>query len=648
MSLAVASVEPPIPVSTEFKTVDSILSVIRQLDAGDFYWPAILIERMLWNPRLRGAVGTRLNGHIATQIRWEPVRNNAACRRAARDMAEDWPTMAPSPQRQQFNKWGLLLGISFAQRVPMESPTSGRRLFRLRPYWPGWMTWNWDGDSYRAEVRNGAPWNIPSPSHTLAHAVASSSPWIVHEPFGEHSWREGLIHALWRVVFGHDLAFRDLNRGSEKNGIGMMKAKYPAGAGNSEDKQAIRDFTSGLRRMGSEGVVPLEQRQDSPSFDVEPLEFTGVGGDMIAAALNTAAIAMAIVLLGHNLTTEVKGGSYAAAGVGEYIRSDIKANDFEAETASLHPGLAAPWALENYGDPEIAPRAVGVTDPPTVNEVTARTYQQLMLAIREMKQSAPNVDVDTLLERFRIPLLVLSKTQVPVPEKVEPEMPMPMPAEGKTVQVPGAMAEMPAKFAVGDRVTSLVDHMPGMNGMAGTVQIVRTSPPYYGVVMDGESEVHKWLAEDEVAADGKSADAPASGMAMEPAAPSGKGGDSPAAAATLALTPSDLASIIKVDEGRESVGRAPVGGDIGGKWIRQHAAELAAVLPVDPAAAPPSAAAPAKEPAKPSKEESALSTLERVAAVTKDLSLGGMDVDPDKLRKETGAPDVGMKKRDEE
>lgn len=59
---------------------------------------------------------------------------------------------------------------------------------------------------------------------------------------------------------------------------------------------------------------------------------------------------------------------------------------------------------------------------------------------------------------------------------------------------------MGAKFKIGDRVTSLVDHMPGMKGTDGEVSIVRTEPPYYGVVMDGEKKVHKWLAEDEIEA----------------------------------------------------------------------------------------------------------------------------------------------------
>lgn len=60
------------------------------------------------------------------------------------------------------------------------------------------------------------------------------------------------------------------------------------------------------------------------------------------------------------------------------------------------------------------------------------------------------------------------------------------------------------KFAVGERVESLVNHMDGMKGMAGTVSIANAgSPPYYGVKFDDQKAmpgVHKWLSEDEVRA----------------------------------------------------------------------------------------------------------------------------------------------------
>jgi capsid assembly protease len=64
----------------------------------------------------------------------------------------------------------------------------------------------------------------------------------------------------------------------------------------------------------------------------------------------------------------------------------------------------------------------------------------------------------------------------------------------------GTLAEATEpQYAVGSRVRSLVDHMPGMKDRVGEVREANAgAPPYYAVLFDGESEVHKWLAENEI------------------------------------------------------------------------------------------------------------------------------------------------------
>jgi hypothetical protein len=59
---------------------------------------------------------------------------------------------------------------------------------------------------------------------------------------------------------------------------------------------------------------------------------------------------------------------------------------------------------------------------------------------------------------------------------------------------------------VGQRVVALVERMPGMKGKHGAIAEARSgTPPYYGVRFDGETSVHKWLSEDEVALEPKGA-----------------------------------------------------------------------------------------------------------------------------------------------
>lgn len=62
-------------------------------------------------------------------------------------------------------------------------------------------------------------------------------------------------------------------------------------------------------------------------------------------------------------------------------------------------------------------------------------------------------------------------------------------------------ARTDAHFEVGAKVKSLAEHMPGMKGATGVVSLVRTGT-YYGVKLDGQDGVHKWLSEEEIAAAG--------------------------------------------------------------------------------------------------------------------------------------------------
>lgn len=416
-------VEPPIPVATEFSTVDQVRAVINQHITGRFRVSTLLTERMLWNPRLRAAVNTRLSGLLSAEIRFEPVRENRDARRAAREFAEDWPAMAPTPVRRQYKKWSILMGLAAGQRGLRLSPTSGRHIYRLRPYWPGFVSWYWAEGGYRIQTYDAGVVDAQSPglkdiqvpSPTMTGLInPSEQPWVIDEPNGENSWREAMILAAWRPFMGHEFSSRDQNRNSEKNGIGVIKLKYPRGEG-PQHQAALERFEDGARTMGSEGVLPCEIRPDGePSFDVEPFEFNGTGNGAISDALNANAVALAILFLGHNLTTEIKGGgSYAAAGVGEYIRDDIKHDDAANEWAVFGPQLARPYCLLNYGDPDLAPRARYITDSSAVNRAMAQMFMAIAQAIQFLRLNVPRFDVDAFCEQWRIPQLPLGSVQVP-------------------------------------------------------------------------------------------------------------------------------------------------------------------------------------------------------------------------------------------
>lgn len=437
-------VEPPIPTTTEFSTVDQVRSVIDQHSAGRFRMSALLAERMAMNPRLRGVLNTRLAGFVATTVEFRPVRENRDARRAAREFGEDWPSMVSTPVRKQLRKSSLMLGVSAAQRAAQLSPTTGRQIFKVWPYWAGFLTWYWAEGGYRIQTYDAGVVDVRSPGQREVGVKSpmqelinpSKQPWIIDEPNGPNSWREGMIAAAWRPWLGHEWASRDQARASEKHGLGIFKAKYPTGKG-TEYKAAIDRFVNGLITLPSEGVVPLEQHGETtdgrqiPGFDVDTLEFNGSGFTAISDTMNSNAVALAILFLGHNLTTEIKGGgSYAAAGVGEYIRDDIKGDDTSSEWGCLGPQLARPYCLLNYGDPELAPIARYIVDSTAVNRAVAQMYQALAQAIQFLRLNAPRFDVDAFCEQWRIPLLPKGQVQVPPSAPAPGENAAPQPKSG--------------------------------------------------------------------------------------------------------------------------------------------------------------------------------------------------------------------------
>jgi hypothetical protein len=435
-------VEPPIPVTTEFTNVEHVRGIVQELDQGQFRRPALLVERMLMNPRLRAVVETRLAGLIATEIRWEPAKNNKAGRRAAEEIEQDWPIIAPAPMRKQMLKWALFLGFGLGQRVPDEAPGSGRAVYKLRPYWPGFASWYWARKAYRIITFDAGMTEAATPSvdRKIAERYAISpildgapsaaeSPWIISEPFGVNSYRDGLVHAAWRPWLGHDWAMRDQARASQKHGLGIFKAIIPRGTGD-QYKAAVAAYTNGLRNMGSEGVIPCEEDSENDrKFDVETVEFSGSGFQAISDTMGANAVALAILFLGHNLTTEIKGGgSYAAAGVADYIRDDKKYDDSATEQDYAGPQLIRPWAEANYGDPELAPRARYVTDSPAVNRQRAQRPNYVGQAAAQLRANIPDVDLRRLAEEFRLPMLDPADVVVQVPEAIAPSTsPVPSP-----------------------------------------------------------------------------------------------------------------------------------------------------------------------------------------------------------------------------
>lgn len=406
--------EPPITISPRFRDIRTCESIITTLDYGQFQLASWMIEQMRWNSRVRGVQNTRWDGLIGTEIRWEPGRPNDTARRASRDIVDDFPLIATAATRKQIARWGCDLGVSFSQKHWYESPTSGRMIPRMEHYHPQWAIWDWSLRGYRIWTLDG--WMlVPSPSlmvpgqpweplySSTYGRPESLKRWVVHEPFGQHSWREGMIHAAWKPWMGHELANMYLSRGAEKHGNGIIALDYPA----TTDKTALNLLMQKLRTLGTEGVIPLEvqpEGSDKAGYAARPFEWTSTGFDIIRGAKESNATDLAVLYLGHNTTAETKGASVgASAQVGNLIRGDIRIGDCYNEWATLYGQVIRDWAEVNYGDAGNAPIPIYVTDPPSENMAAATTLFNVAQAIEKLRANVAGIDVSELMNRFRVP-----------------------------------------------------------------------------------------------------------------------------------------------------------------------------------------------------------------------------------------------------
>jgi hypothetical protein len=409
--------EPPIQIAPTFKTVSDCQSAITFLDYGQFQLASWMIEQQRWNSRFRGVEDTWSEALIGTQIRWEPGRPNDLGRRAARDIVEDWPLIATATTRKQLNNWGLDLGVGFAQKHWYESPSSGRMIPRLEVYHPQWALWDWSLRAYRIWTLDG--WAIvPSPAlmvpgqdwQPLYPSVVGQPDtlkrWVVHEPYGQHSWRHGLVHSSWDPWLRLVWANRDMARCSEKVGLGIIKIKYP----RMTDATALNLLIAKCRQLGQEGVIPVEQFKNpdgitEQNYDAEPFEWTITGFNAISGTRDAAQADLAVLYLGHNTQAETKGASVgASAQVGNLIRGDRRVGATWAEWTTMMQQVIADWAEVNYGDRGLTPLMVYETDPPAENQAAATTAYNIAQAVALLKQHFNGIDWTELLNRFRIPI----------------------------------------------------------------------------------------------------------------------------------------------------------------------------------------------------------------------------------------------------
>lgn len=384
-------------------------AIMREHDYGTFYRSSAYVDEMLTDDRIYGVTATRVGGLISSPLLFKPSddrrRNRQLADRlgGADESRGEWRRMVSVATEKDLLTWGMLLGIAVAEIV-WDTSDAKEWTPRLVPFHPQSIRWDQMSRRFVMQTSAGETVVLPRPDED----PVGDGKWFVWCPHGvKLGWRRALIRPLGDMYIKRQWNSNDWASYGEKHGKPVMVGKVPVGA-DGPDKER---FFDSLSNLGSEGFLLAPQGMDGqPSYGVEMVEAVAKTYETFRdckAALDTD---IAIVILGQNLTTEVQGGSRAAASEHSLIRIDKMIEDAEIATAFRDQVLTW-WALFNFGDRDLAPFMEYQVEPADDDTEDATAMLTLGQAVQQLVLAEPRTNVEAIFETAGIPMISVEEME---------------------------------------------------------------------------------------------------------------------------------------------------------------------------------------------------------------------------------------------
>lgn len=349
-------------------SVDQARSALYAHMAGMFDQSAQLFDSILGDDRVMATLGSRISGLFGRETRFREAQDSDAARECLAAWRAWWPRLSGDSAFAELHTYGIGMGFGPGQLVwDTSKPVWGPY---LRPWSPRFTYFNWDTRKYHALSQDG---EIP--------ITPGDGKWVLHAPHGEYrGWIRGAIRALAEPWMLRHFAFRDMARFSEIHGLPTRVGKVPV-VGDPGDRAA---FEAALQNVGSNTAMILPQGvdgQDGTGYDYELVEATDRAWETFPGLIDRCDMAIILAILFQNLTTEVKGGSFAATDSHMDIRQSGLQGDDAAWQNTIYNQIARPFAWLNFGDADLAPWTFRDVEPRADLEGNAKQFLQFGTAI---------------------------------------------------------------------------------------------------------------------------------------------------------------------------------------------------------------------------------------------------------------------------
>lgn len=370
-----------------------VTAVLAEHDLGQFQRSALLWEQMRRDDRVAATMSVRINALMGLEHAFKPppgVEETDATTAAAETLASVWDKFATPPDRVQILSWALGVGFAFGRLEWEMSATEW--VPKLEVWHPSFVTWRSEELRYYVSTANRS--QVP--------ITPGEDGWWLWAPFGfKRGWTFGYVHQLAMPWLARSWSYRDWCRYNEIHGLPMVKAFTPANAQVDDEDRYLQE----LANRASSPVVRLPRAKDgTPAYDFELVEAKADTWAAFQGMKNDSNVDIAVAVLGQNLTTEVQGGSFAAAKVQDRVRGDILDADARAFEDFFNRSVVAPYAAFNLpGTPEEQPRLRFQTQETADLLKLGQGLQALGDGISKTKAAGVQLDVDEVTKRADVP-----------------------------------------------------------------------------------------------------------------------------------------------------------------------------------------------------------------------------------------------------
>ena len=382
--------------------INDVIVIMRELRRGQLRGAALLCDSIESDDRIKAVQETRIGSLLATPLNLKPGNKKRLARKLADqfggvdDSPGEWDRMFPPGIIAELCRWGTLLGIGVAELM---WDTSGSWFPRLRLWHPQFIRWDWSTFSYKILTADG---EIELPR--LDENPNGDRRWLMWCPYGyQEGYKHGLIRALARLYIMRGWDYRDWARWNELKGQGIIKAIMPV----QENEESDLQFLTDVANRGSEAVIAVHQGAEGNKYDIENVSDSGgsEGWKSFEAFKKALDVDIAVLWLGQNLSTESPSKGSSSKALGEVQRATtLDRLKVDAGIAgAIYDQVIVPMTQMKWGDPDVAPRPVYVTEPPKDQLEEGTAWLAIGQAVLALKNAGIAVDEPAVAESAGIP-----------------------------------------------------------------------------------------------------------------------------------------------------------------------------------------------------------------------------------------------------